>query len=182
MGKAIGLVEYKTVSTGILVADTLLKTAQIEIMSSHTVFPGKYIVLFSGDLGAINTCINLARKEYSKNLIDSFILGNPHKGIFPAFYGTSNVKELKALGILETFSVASIIVAADEAAKTSIVDLIEICIGNGMGGKSYLFLTGDIAAVEAAINKAKASAAEPGMFLDSAIIANPDQNLSKYIL
>ena len=182
MGKAIGLIEYKTVSTGVFVADMMLKTAQVEIIFSKTVCPGKYIVLFTGDLGAINACIGLARKEYSTNLIDSFILGNPHNDIFAAIYKTSEIKELGALGILETFSVASIIVAADEAAKTSLVDLIEIRIANGMCGKSYLMLTGDVAAVEAAISKAKSSAGKDGMLLDSVVIANPDKDLSKYIL
>ena len=182
MGKAIGLIEYNTVSSGIMVADALLKTAKVEIISSQTVCPGKYVVLFSGDLAAVNTCIDLACTKYSNHLIDSFVLGNPDDGIFPALFGTSKVEELGALGILETFSVASIIVAADEAAKTSIVDLIEIRIANGMCGKSYLLLTGDVAAVEAAINKAESSVGERGMLLDSAVIANPDKNLSQYIL
>lgn len=48
---------------------------------------------------------------------------------------------------------SSIIVAADEAAKTAIVDLIELRIARGMCGKSYMLLTGEVAAVEAAIEK-----------------------------
>lgn len=32
MGKAIGLVEYKTVSMGVMVADVMLKTANVEMM------------------------------------------------------------------------------------------------------------------------------------------------------
>ena len=160
----------------------MLKTAKIKIVSAQTVCPGKYIVLFSGELAAINVCIERARTDYNNHLIDSFILGNPHNGIFPALYGTSDIKELRALGILETFSVASIIVASDEAAKTSDVDLIEIRLANGMCGKSYLMLTGDVAAVEAAINKAKISVGESGMLLDSTVIANPDKDLNKYIL
>lgn len=182
MGKAIGLIEYKTVSTGVMVADIMLKTARIEIISAQTVCPGKYMVLFSGELAAINACVERARTDYSNNLIDCFIIGNPSSGIFPALYGTSEVKELRALGILETFSIASIIVASDEAAKTSDVELVEIRLANGMCGKSYLMLTGDVAAVEAAISKAKKTASENGMFLDSSVIANPDKNISKYIL
>ena len=182
MGKAIGLIEYKTVSTGVMVADIMLKTAQVEIISAQTVCPGKYMVLFSGDLAAVNACIERARTDYSNHLIDCFVIGKPSSGIFPALYGTSEVKELRALGILETFSVASIIVASDEAAKASDVELIEIRLANGMCGKSYLMLTGDVAAVEAAISRAKKSASENGMFLDSSVIAHPDKNISKYIL
>ena len=102
MGKAIGLIEYKTVSTGVMVADIMLKTAKIKIISAQTVCPGKYMV-FSGELAAINACIERARNEYSNHLIDCFVIGKPSSGIFPALYGTSEVKELRALGILETF-------------------------------------------------------------------------------
>ena len=88
----------------------------------------------------------------------------------------------RALGVLETFSASSIIVAADEAAKTSDVELIEVRIARGMSGKSYLMLTGDIGAVEAAIKKASAVVGKNGMLLDSSIMANPDEGLWNTIL
>lgn len=182
MSKAIGMVEYKTVSTGLLVADTMLKTAQVEIIEAQTVCPGKYIVLLRGDLSAVNACIEVARSRYSEHLIDSFILGNPHESIFAAIYGATQIEKVKALGILETFSAASIIVAADVAAKTAQVELIELRIARGMCGKSYMMLTGEVAAVEAAIAKAKIEVGENAMLLDSSIIANPDSKLCKSIL
>lgn len=182
MSKAIGMVEYKTVSTGLLVADIMLKTARVEIIEAQTVCPGKYIVLLRGDLSAINACIEVARTRYSEHLIDSFILGNPHESIFAAIYGATQIEKIDALGILETFSAASIIVAADEAAKTAQVELIELRIARGMCGKSYLLLTGEVAAVETAIAKAKTAVGENAMLLDSAIIANPDSELCKSIL
>lgn len=182
MSKAIGMVEYKTVSTGLFVADIMLKTAQVEIIEAQTVCPGKYIIVIRGELSAINACIEVARTQYQEHLIDSFILGNPHETIFPAIYGTTQIGKLNALGILETFSAASIIVAADEAAKTAQVELIELRIARGMCGKSYMLLTGEVAAVEAAIEKAKKAVGEGAMLLDSSIIANPDDKLCKSIL
>ena len=77
------------------------------------------------------------------------MLGNPHESIFPAIYGAAKIEDVSALGIFETYDAASIIVAADEAAKTAIVDLIELRIARGMCGKSYMLLTGEVAAVEA---------------------------------
>lgn len=77
---------------------------------------------------------------------------------------------------------AAAIVAADNAAKTSLVDLIELRLARGMCGKSYLLLTGEVAAVEAAIDRAKLTAGEEGMFLDSAVIPRPDAKLWQKIL
>ena len=74
------------------------------------------------------------------------------------------------------------IVAGDVAAKTAEVELIEMRLARGMCGKSYMLITGEVAAVAAAIEKAKAAAGDKGMFLDSSIIANPDDKLWETIL
>lgn len=182
MSKAIGMVEYQTVSAGIFAADLMIKTAEVEVLQAQTVCPGKYIVLISGELSAVNASVEASRVQCGSKLVDSFILGNPHESIFPAIYGATTVEDPKALGILETFSAASIIVAADVAAKTSQVQLIELRIARGMSGKSFMLLTGDVAAVTAAIEKAKAAVGEAGTFLDSSVIASPDKRLWQNIL
>lgn len=182
MGRALGMVEYKTVSTGILAADLVLKTADVNVIEAQTVCPGKYIIIFEGDISAVRASIDAAKTKYPEELIDSFLLGNPHDGIFPAIYGTAEIENKNALGVLETFDAAAIFVAADEAAKTSEVDLIEIRVARGMCGKSYVFLTGEVAAVEAAIAKAKSAVSETGMYLDSSVVASPDARLWSTIL
>lgn len=182
MSKAIGMIEFKTVASGITAADAMVKTAQVDIVEAQTVCPGKYIAIVTGDLSAVKAAVDAAKVQYPEHLIDSFVLGNPHEDIFPAIYGASNVEEVSALGILETYDAASIIVAADMAAKTSIVQLIELRIAKGMCGKSYMLLTGEVSAVDAAIEKAKAAIADDGMFLDSSVIAHPDKQMIQSIL
>ena len=122
------------------------------------------------------------KNEEKDKVIDTFVLGNPHESIFPAIYGTAETDKIDALGILETYDVAALIVAADFAAKTAIVELLEIRLAKGMCGKSYMTLTGSVSAVTAAIEKAKAEAGEKGMFLDSQVIARPSDRLIKYIM
>ena len=182
MSKAIGMVEYKTVSAGITAMDTMVKTADIRIIEAQTVCPGKYIAIITGTLSAVNASVAAAKTQYPEQLIGEFVLGNPHEGIFPAIYGASEIQSISALGILETYDAASIIVAADQAAKTAVVDLIELRIARGMCGKSYLMLTGEVAAVEAAVLRAKQAVSENGMYLDSTVIAHPDEQTCRSIL
>ena len=182
MSRAIGLVEFKTTPSGIRAADIMVKTAKVDLLEAQTVCPGKYIALIAGDLSAVDAAVKAAIASSSEHYIDSFVLGNPHESIFPALYGTSTVENVRALGILETYDVASIIVAADLAAKTAIVDLVEVRIAKGMCGKSFFVLTGEIAAVEAAVARAKEEVAESGVFLDSTVIANPDRQICDSIL
>ena len=176
------MIEFKTVSAGITAADQMVKTAQVELLEAQTVCPGKYIALIAGDLSAVNAAVERAENTRPDELIDSFVLGNPDESIFPAIYGSTQIDHVDALGILETYDAASIIVAADIAAKTAIVKLIELRIAKGMCGKSYMLITGEVAACEAAIAKAKASVGEKGMFLDSSVIAHPDEQICKSVL
>lgn len=182
MAKAIGLVEYKTVSSGITATDILVKTADVNILQAETVCPGKYFALIEGDLAAVKSAVAAAKKAIPNKLIDEFVLGNPHESIFSAIWGTTIVEQPGAIGILETYSVAQAIVGADVAAKTADVTLVELRLARGMCGKSYMILTGEVAAVEAAIEKAKASAGEYGMYLDSSVIAGPDKKTWEKII
>ena len=182
MSKAIGMIEFKTTATGVTAADAMVKTSDVEIVEAQTVCPGKYIAIITGDLSAVKAAVDTAVTTYEDKCIDSFVLGNPHESIFPAIYGAAEIKDVSALGIIESYDASSIIVAADEAAKTAIVDLIEVRLARGMCGKSYLMLTGEVAAVEAAIDRAKEAVSDDGMYLDSAVIAHPDAQIRDAIL
>ncbi|MCR4907382.1 MAG: BMC domain-containing protein [Lachnospiraceae bacterium] len=182
MNRAIGMIEFSTVSTGVTAADKMVKTSDVELIEAETVCPGKYIAIIAGSLSAVQAAVEAAATGYPGELIDSLVLGNPHESIFPAIYGTSAVQDISALGILETFDVAAILKAADTAAKTAVVELIELRLAKGMCGKSYMFLTGEVAAVSAAIEKAREAIADRGMFLDSSVIAHPDEQIIRSVL
>ncbi len=168
MKKAIGMVEYKTVSTGVKAADIIVKTADVELLQAQTVCPGKFIVMYAGDLSAVRAATDAAQR--------------PHESIFRALTCTSDIGDVKALGVLETFTAAAIIVAADHAAKTADVELFEIRVARGMCGKSYLFLTGTVAAVTEAIASAAAKVGEDGVLLDTAVIPNPSRDFVKTLI
>ena len=58
MSKAIGMVEYKTVSAGITAVDAMVKTSEVSIIEAQTVCPGKYIAIISGDLSAVKAAVD----------------------------------------------------------------------------------------------------------------------------
>ena len=107
MSRAIGMIEFKTTPAGITAADAMVKTSEVEIVEAQTVCPGKYIAIITGDLSAVKAAVDTAVTTYEDKCIDSFVLGNPHESIFPAIYGTTQVEEISALGILETYDAAS---------------------------------------------------------------------------
>ncbi len=181
MARAIGMVELTTVSSGFLAADEMAKTAEVEVLQAEVTCNGKFVILVAGELAAVKSSVERASEICRDKLIDTFVLGNPHESIFPAIYATAEPSRMDALGVLETYDVAALIEAADVAAKTAIVELIELRLAKGMCGKSYMTLTGTVSAVEAAIEKARNEAGEKGMFLDSTVIANPSEGIRKFI-
>ena len=104
MSKAIGMIEYKTVSAGVVAADAMVKTSDVSIIEAQTVCPGKYIVIITGDLSAVDAAVNTARVQHEEQLISSFVLGNPHESIFPAIYGATEIEEVSALGEVDSRS------------------------------------------------------------------------------
>ncbi len=181
MKKALGMIEFKTVASGITATDVMLKTAEVEVVTAGPVCPGKYIATIAGEISAVKASIEAAEKYNPSMLIDKFLLGNPHETVQPAICGSLEVKNKGAIGIIETYTAASAVVAADTAAKTALVDLIEVRLAKGMCGKSYVILTGSVSAVTAAIDRAKMGV-EDGLLLDTSVIAGPDERLWESIL
>lgn len=64
MSKAIGMVEYKTVSAGVVAADAMVKTSDVKIIEAQTVCPGKYIVIITGDLSAVDAAVKNAKVQH----------------------------------------------------------------------------------------------------------------------
>jgi len=173
--EALAMIEYSSIASGILALDTITKTAEVDILAAQIICPGKYMILFSGSLSAINASLEAARKTPSA--IDEFLLGSPHPDIFPALASKKTLPKKTALGLIETHSGSAAIKAADTSAKTAWVTLAEIRIAHGMCGKSTVMFTGELAAVAAALETAKKEAAEKGQLLDTALIPNPDDKM-----
>lgn len=181
VARAIGMVECTTVSTGFKAADDMAKAANVDMLQAEATCPGKFVILIAGEIAAVRASVDRAAAAYGDKVIDTFVLGNPHDSIFPAIYGTAQPENIDALGVLETYDVAAMIVAADIAAKTAIVELLELRLAKGMCGKSYMTITGSVSAVQAAIDAAKQSAGDKGMFLDESVIASPSEQLMKFL-
>ena len=177
MYNAIGMIELTSIAKGIYATDRMLKTAYVEVVSATPVCPGKYIAIVQGDVAAVESSINVGVATAGEYLVDSFILPNVHPAVFPAITATTMPDGTGALGIMESFSLASMIIAADAALKAADVQALELRLGSGVGGKAYFTFTGDVAAVEAGIEAGKALVAEKGLLVDLEVIASPASKL-----
>ncbi len=173
MNNAIGLIELTSIAKGYEVADALLKAASVEIVFNRTICPGKFMVMVSGETAAVNSSIEVGLDIGGDTIVDDLIIPNVHPDVFPAISGTRVIETTGALGIIETFSVASIIEAADAAVKAADVQLIEIHLAMAIGGKGYVTLTGDVAAVTSAVEAGADYIRQKGLLVNKVVIPQP---------
>lgn len=177
MFRAIGMIELTSIAKGIYATDLMLKTAYVDVVSATPVCPGKYIAIVHGDVAAVESSISIGVETAGEYLVDSFILPNVHPAVFPAITATTLPEGSGALGIMESFSVASMIIAADAALKAADIQALELRLGSGLGGKAYFTFTGDVAAVQAGIDAGKDIVLEKGLLVDIEVIPSPAEKL-----
>jgi microcompartment protein CcmL/EutN len=172
-GTAIGLIETSSIAKGFVIADTVLKTANVEILVNRTICPGKYMLLIGGDVDAVNSSVEAGVRAGAHTVVDHFVIANVHPAVFPAISGVAHLPELKALGVVESFSVASIIEAADAAVKATPIQLVCIHLAMAIGGKAWVSLTGDVASVQEAVEVAAAVVSRKGLLVEKGVIPAP---------
>lgn len=177
MPTAIGIVETSSIAKGFEVADALLKRANVEMVVNRTICPGKYMVLVGGEVDAVIASVETGVEIGAHTVVDHFIIPNVHPEVFPAISGVTHLPELKALGVIEGFSVASIIEAADAAVKAAEVKLITIHLAMAIGGKGFVSFTGDVAAVQSAVDAGSAIVEAKGLLVEKVVIPSPRKEI-----
>jgi microcompartment protein CcmL/EutN len=171
------LIELGSIAAGFEVCDAMLKTADVELLLSRSICSGKYLVMVRGDVAAVQSSVAAGTQVGGFSLIDTFVIPNVDESVFPAISGTTKVEALEALGILESFSVASLIEGADAAVKTANVRLIEIRLAMALGGKAFVTLTGSVAAVQSAVDAGAQAIARKGLLVNKVVIPSPRPEL-----
>lgn len=171
--EAIGLVEFSSIARGIEAVDAMVKEAGVRLLASRTSCSGKYLGLVAGAVAAVKSAVAAGREAARGHYVDDMVIPNVHEQVLAAAAGAVAVPEKAALGIVETFSLASSIAAADAAVKAAPVTLVEIRLGTGIGGKGFTTMVGETAAVSAAVAAGAAEAARRGLLVATAVIPAP---------
>ena len=182
MGKSIGLIELKSIPAGVQTADEMLKAANVELLVAAAICPGTYIILISGQVGAVKSAMETGRQTAGTYLICHHTINNVHSSLPGALMGTAEAEKITSLGMVETMSALTIVRAADIAAKASNVTLLEVRVARGLGGKGYLTLTGEVSAVKSAISSCLNQLADTGDITSTCVIPSPHKGLLEKLI
>ena len=183
MNKSIGLIELSSVAAGFAVADTMLKAGNVHLILSRSICSGKYMVLIGGETAAVQSAVDAGAEAAAGCLIDQIYIPNVHADVFTAL-GRSAPPPMDggALGILESFNVATLIEAADAAAKAATVTLMEVRLAMALGGKAFCTMTGDVGSVNSAVAAGRKVIADAGVLVNAVIITRPHPDVYREVI
>lgn len=182
MSTALGLMEFKTIPMGVAATDDMLKAAEVELIMATPICPGKYVTIFSGEVANVTTSIERGLVTGGIFVIDSHIIPNVTPKILPALTGSTLIEGLESLGAIETIAAIGAIIAGDIVAKSGQVELIEIRLARGLGGKGEVYYTGELGSVEAATKTALERLGADGGIVSSVVIPRPHKDLMRAII
>lgn len=148
---ALALLELASIAVGIEAGDAMVKRAPVDVVHAGTIHPGKYLVLVAGAVADVEEALAAGVEVGQGCLVDAILLPNVHDQVVAALRGTRRAGAGDALGVVETATVAATIEAADAGVKGASVELLELRLGDGLGGKGYLLFDGSVSDVEAAV-------------------------------
>ncbi|MFP3880705.1 MAG: BMC domain-containing protein [Actinomycetota bacterium] len=178
---AIALLEFDSISAGIVSGDAMVKASPIGSIYAGTIHPGKYLVLAGGDTASVEIALSTGRDIGGGNVSDWVFLPDIHPDVTSAIVGNADRADLveEALGIVETDTVAAVIDAADAGVKTADVKVSSIRLADGLGGKGYVLFSGVVAEVEAAVEAAGVRTGPHGTLIRSDVIAQLHEEMAE---
>jgi len=174
---ALGVLELSSIARGVVVSDAMVKKAPIRVLQSHPISPGKHLIVIAGGVAEVDEAMGAGVEAAGALLVDRLFLPQAHEQLAPLVAGQAVARPaIEAVAVLETYSATATILAADAAAKAAQVTLLDMRLGQGLGGKGFFTMTGDLDSIEAAA-AAGQGAIENGLLVGVEIIARPHEDL-----
>ncbi len=177
--EAVGLVECSSIAMGHQAEDEMLKAAEVELLLARTICSGKYLVAVAGGVANVKASVDAGVQAAEDGIIDHVVIPSVHPTVFPAISGAVELKpeDVRALGIIETFSASSAVLAADAAVKAADVKLFRVHLAMAVGGKGFVQFTGDVGSVRMAVEAGSQTAADQGLLVNRVVIPGPRREL-----
>ncbi len=179
--RAIGVIESSSIAKGFEVCDAMAKASLVDILEASPICPGKYMIIVGGLVADVKSAVEAGMEMAGECMIDHLVIPNIDDQVFAAINRTSEIGNVEAIGIIETYSVASGISAADIAVKAADVELIEVRLSRGMGGKTFILMTGTVADVNSAVTSACEIVEQDGLLAAFSVIPAPHEDIKKFL-
>jgi microcompartment protein CcmL/EutN len=177
MSNAVGILELSSIAAGIQALDAMLKRAQVQVIEARMTCIGKYIAIITGEVAAVKSAVETGKAVGGHHVLEADVIASIADGVLESIHGIMDKSDIKALGILETKTIAMGFTGADAIRKAASVRLLKLHISLGLGGKAVVLFTGDIASVENALRVGVEKIGNKDKIKEAIAIPSPDQAL-----
>lgn len=186
--KALGLIETLGMVPAISGTDTMLKTADVELISYENIGSTLVTIMVTGDVAAVKASVEAGAAAASQigKLTAQNVMPRPIRAVgdIVSVHGVEesddqpNNARPKAMGLIETFGIVFLLEAADAMVKAADVQLVGY--ENVASGYISVLVEGDVAACQAAVEAGVKAVEEMGTEVySSLVIPTPHPDLRK---
>jgi len=178
---AIALIELSSVAAGIFTGDAMIKHSPITMLKTGTVSRGNFLILVGGSVASVEEAYAEGLSRGGDAVADKVILPDIHPQVHDAILGARRPCHNDALAVIETRTVAALISSTDAAIKGALVDIVEMRLADGIGGKAFAIFTGRVEDVEAAVDVARGKITRPYCWVGDRIVPRLHEDMARQI-
>lgn len=180
--QAIGMIELTSIGIGYQVQDAMLKAAGVRVLMARTICSGKYVIVVGGEVASVQAAVAAGLDNAPDGVIDHILIPNIHADVFKALGDMVQVNlpsagGVPSMGIIETFSAASALEAADAAAKAANVALFRIHVAMALGGKGLVQMSGSVSDCRTGVDAGAEVVRVKGLLVSAVVIPRPAREL-----
>ena len=156
--ETLAAIELRTVPSGLVALDALVKEAQVHIRFAGDMDPSHFLVVFDGQLADVEAALQRAIAVSGADTLETLLLPRAHADLRAATSGEfAPPGPLAAaectVGVVQSHTVLGIIAATDRALKAAEVALLRLRFATELAGQGHAVVAGahfDVAAALAA--------------------------------
>lgn len=173
----LAAIELVSVPAGLVALDALVKEAAVELVFAGDIDPGRFLVIFGGDVASCEASLRRAVQEVPGEVTETLLLPQAHDLLRRALHGqlgpaAAAADRQDSLGILQCHTPISTIAAVDRALKAAETLVMRLRFASELGGQGHAVLAGDQHDIEASLQAAVEGAAS-GVVVLARRIARP---------
>lgn len=182
-GLALALLEYRGIAAGIAAVDRMLKRSPVALLRCGTIHPGRFLVLVGGSVASTQEAHaeGVAVGREGGVLLDEVCLADPHPALAAALAGNRLKPDGEALGVIEIATSPTLLRVLDAALKTVPVELVEVRLGDDLGGQAVALVAGRLTDVQAALETVAELADGRRVAVATSLLARLDDTLRRVV-
>ena len=175
---ALAIVEFSSIAVGTRATDALMKKSPVQLRRVGTFQPGRFAALFTGGVAEVEESFVEALRIGAEALLDRLFLADIDATVLAAALGkTADWHDGDCLAVIESSTLAGVIEATDAAIKGARVSVVQVRLGDGLGGKGIAHLIGEQADIEAAVEIGSDRACRHDRVIQTSIIPRLDADV-----